>query len=335
MTLTMPSAAVRTTAAGLPLFDIADEAFARYYAENGFALLADGLSPAEVGAVNEDAVRLCRGEFGELRYGFDREQEGAGDPVTGETIDPTADPTADVRPELTSDLPDDLTPEETLRRFLCIHYPHKASPAALAGLHAPRIVDALVQVIGPNVKAMQSMLFIKSEGKPGQAWHQDEFFIPTRDRSLTAVWIALDDATVENGCLWVLPGSHRRGVIYPAKDQLDPRFDCTTEAYDYPYSDDQAVPVEIPAGTALIFNGYLLHRSLENSGRHGFRRALANHYMSAESLLPWRPPADDHMAIADFRDIVMVAGEDPYAYKGIADIRRPFSRPDQDGGCDR
>ncbi|HEV8556570.1 MAG TPA: phytanoyl-CoA dioxygenase family protein [Actinophytocola sp.] len=42
---------------------------------------------------------------------------------------------------------------------------------------------------------MQSMLFIKSAGKPGQAWHQDEAHIPTRDRSLTAVWIALDDAT--------------------------------------------------------------------------------------------------------------------------------------------
>ena len=58
---------------------------------------------------------------------------------------------------------------------------------ALRALKAPRIIDALVGVIGPNVKAMQSMLFIKSEGKPGQAWHQDEFFIPTRDRSLTAV----------------------------------------------------------------------------------------------------------------------------------------------------
>jgi ectoine hydroxylase-related dioxygenase (phytanoyl-CoA dioxygenase family) len=183
---------------------------------------------------------------------------------------------------------------------------------------------------------MQSMLFIKSEGKPGQAWHQDEFFIPTRDRSLTAVWIALDDATIENGCLWVLPGSQRRGVIYPARNQDDPRFDCTTESYDFPYADEDAVPVEIPAGTALIFNGYLLHRSLENSGRHGYRRALANHYMSAESLLPWAPPGPgEHMAIADFRDIVLVAGEDPYGYKGTVELSKPYSRPDKDGGCDR
>ena len=41
------------------------------------------------------------------------------------------------------------------------------------------------------------------------------------------------------------------------------------------------------------------------------------------------------MAIADFRDIVLVAGEDPYAYKGTVEVSKPYSRPDKDGGCDR
>lgn len=68
------------------------------------------------------------------------------------------------------------------------------------------------------------------------------------------------------------------------------------------------MPVGIPAGTALIFNGYLLHRSLENSGRHGYRRALANHYTSAESLLSWRAPGEgEWMGVADYRDVVLVA----------------------------
>ncbi|GAA1849981.1 phytanoyl-CoA dioxygenase family protein [Microlunatus capsulatus] len=304
---TAPAAADRPA---LPLFDVVDEAFVAHYAEHGFALLAGALTPEQVAAINADALRLCRGDYGDIGYGW------SGD---GENV-PVAD----------------LSDEEVLRRYLCIHYPHKVSPPALEALTVPRVVDALVSVIGPNVKAMQSMLFVKSEGKPGQAWHQDEYFIPTRDRSLTAVWIALDDATVENGCLWVLPGSHRRGVIYPERDQDDPRFDCSSEAYDFPYTDEQSVPVEIPAGTALVFNGYLLHRSLENSGKHGYRRALANHYMSAESLLPWRPPAEgEHMAMTDYRDVVLVAGEDPYAWKGTTDLARPYSRPDKDGGCDR
>lgn len=302
-----------TTSAGLPLFETSGPDLAAYYRDQGFALLANALSAEEVDRINAAAVKLCRGDYGAIRdYGA----------------------TDDGVPDLSR--PSEESDEDLLRRYLCIHYPHKVSPDARQALHNPHIVDALTAVIGPNVKAMQSMLFIKSEGKPGQAWHQDESFIPTRDRSLTAVWIALDDATVENGCLWVLPGSHARGVIYPAREQDDPRFDCTTEAFDFPYTDDQAVPVEIPAGTALVFNGYLLHRSLENSGKHGYRRALANHYMSAESLLPWRPPAaQEHMGTADFRDIVMVAGSDPYAYKGVDDVSRPYSRPDKEGGCDR
>ncbi|MDX6255298.1 MAG: phytanoyl-CoA hydroxylase [Frankiales bacterium] len=293
-----------TTSAGTPLFEVAGPAFAEHYRDSGFALLSGALSPAEVAEVNAEAVRLCRGELGEVAGG--------------------------------AAAPRDESDEQLLRRFLCIHYPHKVSDVALRALTNRHIVQGLLAVIGPNVKAMQSMLFIKSEGKPGQAWHQDEYFIPTRDRSLTGVWIALDDATVENGCLWVLPGSQRRGVLYPARDQDDPHFDCSIEAYDFPYSADQSVPVEIPAGTAVFFNGYLLHRSLENSGRHGYRRALANHYMSAESLLPWRrPDHDEHMAIADYRDVVLVAGVDPYAYKGTEDIARPVSRPDKEGGCDR
>jgi hypothetical protein len=225
---------------------------------------------------------------------------------------------------------DGLTPDP-----LCVHFPHKVSPLMRDLARLPGAVDVLTSVIGPNVKMMQSMLFIKSAGKPGQAWHQDEAHIPTRDRSLTAVWIALDDATVHNGCLWVIPGSHRPGVLHPVREQHDARFDCTDEAYGFGYDPNDAVPVEIPAGTALIFNGYLLHRSLPNTAT-GTRRALVNHYMSAESLLPWFPPGPtDTMALLDHRDIEVIAGADPYAHRGTTDVMRPHLRPDGDGGCVR
>src|SRR6188472_4090500 len=183
--------------------EITDE-LVESYRRDGFVVLDQALPPEQVTALHTAAEQLCRGDLGTVA--------GA----------PTMESTDDV-----------------LRQFLCIHHPHKASDLALAALHAPRVVETLTAVIGPNVNAMQSMLFIKAEGRPGQAWHQDEFFIPTRDRSLTAAWIALDDATVENGCLWVLPGSQQRGVIYPAREQDDPRFDCSSEAYDFPYTDDQ------------------------------------------------------------------------------------------------
>ena len=280
------------------MIDMLEQTFAR----DGYVVLADALSAGEVAALREEAVRICRGELGAM--------EGAQAAADGE--------------------PDEVV----VRRYLCIHFPHKLSQRMRGALAHPVVVDALTRLIGPDVKAMQSMLFIKSEGKPGQAWHQDELFIPTRDRSLTAAWIALDDATVENGCLWVLPGSHRPGVLYPDRDHHDPRFDCEVEAFDFPYRDQDAVPVEVPAGSVVVFNGYLLHRSLPNTGRHGLRRALVNHYMSASSLLPWfLPPDGVTMGRADHRDVVLVAGSDPYAYKGIVDVMAPHVRPDGQGGC--
>jgi ectoine hydroxylase-related dioxygenase (phytanoyl-CoA dioxygenase family) len=288
-----------TSSRTIPAHELRGDVLREQYRRDGFVVIPDALSPEEVARINTEVVRICRD-----------------DSVSGATVAGESE-------------------EDLLRRYLCIHYPHKVSEVALEAMKLPRIVDVLTTVIGPNVKAMQSMLFIKSEGKPGQAWHQDEHFIPTRDRSLTAAWIALDDATIENGCLWVIPGSHSRGVLYPDREQDDPRFDCTSEAYDFPYSESDAIPVEIPAGSALIFNGYLLHRSLQNSGKHGYRRALVNHYMSAESLLPWREAAGEHFGEYDFRDIVLVAGTDPYAWKGTTELSKPHSRPEKDGGCDR
>ena len=94
-----------------------------------------------------------------------------------------------------------MSDNELLSHFLALHFPHKMSPLFRSMLDSAELVQYLAELIGPNVKCMQSMLFVKKSGKPGQAWHQDEHFIPTRDRSLTGVWIALDDATIENGCL--------------------------------------------------------------------------------------------------------------------------------------
>ncbi|HVE76370.1 MAG TPA: phytanoyl-CoA dioxygenase family protein [Actinomycetota bacterium] len=270
--------------------------------ENGYAVLRSALSPGEVSDLLAEATSIIRGKRGD---------------VAG--IEPAAPGESD---------------DEALARYLCIHFPHKLSPLFHKYLSHPAIVRALTAVIGPNVKAMQSMLFIKPSGKPGQAWHQDEFFIPTRDRSLTAAWIALDNATLDNGCLWVIPGSHKHGVLWPQQEHEDDRFDCAGESFGFPYSDSDAIPVEVEAGSVVLFNGYLLHRSLPNRAPGGYRRALANHYMSAESFLPWMVPQQlAGSGTYDFRDIVLVAGEDPYAYRGTEDLSHAHVRPSGEGGC--
>ena len=141
---------------------------------------------------------------------------------------------------------------------------------------------------------MQSMYFIKPPRFQGQAWHQDEIFIPTRDRSLIGAWIAVDDATIENGCLYVVPGSHRNGYLYPQRQHENPdEFDFAPESFGFDESVE--VPVEVRAGALVFFNGYLLHRSYKNRSDQP-RRVLVNHYCNAWSLLPWgieegeRPP---------------------------------------------
>jgi len=283
--------------------DSADADIRDFYHENGFLVLKDAVSMESVEKIRQEALRVCRGEAGE---------------VSG----------------IVPSTPED-SDEDVLRNHLCIHNPHYISEAIKGYLGAAPVVDILTRVIGPNVKCCQSMLFIKAAGKPGQAWHQDEFFIPTRDRSLTGAWIALDDATVENGCLWVIPGSHKRGILWPQEKHDDPEFDCTGEAVGFPYSEADEVPVEVKAGSIVFFNGYLLHRSRRNRAKSGYRRVLVNHYLSAESLLPWFGPDSLPQAVgsADARRIVMVAGEDPYAWKGTDSNGNAHVRPSGEGGC--
>lgn len=269
----------------------------RFYRDHGYLVVDDAFTEQELDVLKQEAVRLCRGELGF----FQGLQEA----------------------------PRDATSEDVLAPYLCVHDPHKISDVYRRYMAHPVLVDVLTHIIGPNVKCVQSMYFIKAAGKPGQAWHQDEMFIPTRDRSLTAAWVALDDATRDNGCLRLIPGSHRRGVIWDCRENdNEEEFGATVESCGFPYrEEDEEVVVQVRAGTAVFFNGYLLHRSCRNTREEGYRQAYANHYMSAESFLPWRleSPLRD-MARADCRDVEIVAGIDPYAHHGYADFVAPRLR---------
>ncbi|MES2462761.1 MAG: phytanoyl-CoA dioxygenase family protein [Armatimonadota bacterium] len=263
----------------------------RFFVDNGF-LAAEGLvTPEEIEELKRDAAFIARGGY------------------PSETLVP---------------LPSDLTDDEVLRQILCIHHPYYVSPVMKRYALHPRICGALSQIVGAhlahwdgNIKCMHSMLFIKPPQFQGRAWHQDETYIPTRDRTLTGAWIALDDATSENGGLWVIPGSHRAGYLYPERPETDPdEFDHADEAYGF--DESTKVPVEVKAGTVVFFNGYLLHMSYKNRS-DVYRRVLVNHYMSSSSLLPWSFKDGPTVAKADRRTVLHAAGVDPYAWKGYAE----------------
>ncbi len=258
------------------------------YVENGF-LVAEGLvTLEEAEEMRQDTLTIAKGGY----------------------------PCENIQP-----LPPDTTDREALESILCIHQPHYISPIMQKYATHPRICGALSQITAAHlpfwdgsVKCMQSMLFVKPPTFQGQAWHQDEIYIPTRDRSLIGAWIALDDATVENGCLWVIPGSHRSGYLYSQKSHDNPdEFDFAPESYGF--DESAQVPVEVKTGTVVFFNGYLLHRSFKNRSEI-YRRVLVSHYMNAWSLLPWQIKEGESAANADRRGVVPVAGIDPYAWKG-------------------
>ncbi|QIL40536.1 phytanoyl-CoA dioxygenase family protein [Pedobacter sp. HDW13] len=214
---------------------------------------------------------------------------------------------------------------EVMKQYVAIHFPHKISPLIKEYLFHEKIVEVLTNVVSPNLKCMQSMLFVKGPGKAGQSWHQDEFYIPTRDQSLIGVWIAIDDATVDNGCLWIIPG--RPKYMMPRIKNENTQYADVDTIDVSMYSTDQIIPIAVKKGSVVFFNGYTLHSSKRNKTKDCFRTALVNHYMSAESMLPW--DQDGKLpATEDLRDIVMISGEDPYAWKGTLEANQPYLRPE-------
>jgi ectoine hydroxylase-related dioxygenase (phytanoyl-CoA dioxygenase family) len=268
---------------------VVDDDAVRRYVKTGFLAVPDLVDTAELEELKADLVKLARGGYPSKKL---------------ETVSR------------------ELTDGEVLRRILCIHQPHHISPVMKKHAAHPRICGVLSQITAAHlpfwdgsVKCMQTMAFVKPPGFQGQAWHQDEIYIPTRDRSLIGAWIALDDATIDNGCLWVIPGSHRTGYLYPQrKHNRTDEWDYGSESYGFDAA--PAVPVPVRAGTVVFFNGYLLHASYRNR-TETYRRVLVSHYMNAYSLLPWRHPKEGiPTSVDDVRCVMAVAGVDPYAWKG-------------------
>jgi len=269
---------------------------------DGFLVMPNVVSQPDIRALREETAKVCRGERGKV-MGL-------------------------------KELDKSLSSDEVVRQYLAIHFPHKLSPLMKSMVSYPSLVSTLREIIGANVKCMQSMLFIKHSGKPGQAWHQDEYYIPTRDRSLVGAWIAMDDATIQNGCMWMIPGSHKHGVLWETRAHSSDEFDEGTETYNTPYDTDTSVqggkpnsiPCEVKAGGVVFFHGHILHRSLKNRSQSSFRRALVMHYCSAESMLPWDWDGRITPVPKDMRDIIMVCGTDPYAYRGVHNYTFPLLR---------
>jgi phytanoyl-CoA hydroxylase len=120
---------------------------------------------------------------------------------------------------------------------------------------------------------IQSMYIFKQPNIGGEVTcHQDATFLYTAPMSVTGLWFALEDATVENGCLWAIPGGHRLGLKsrFVREPRGGTRFDVLDESA-WPL--DKLVPLEVKKGTLIVLHGLLPHMSQTNrspKSRHAY-----------------------------------------------------------------
>ncbi len=141
----------------------------------------------------------------------------------------------------------------------------------------PKIVDVIVDLLGPDIKLYGDQLFMKPPVHGSRKeYHQDsnswKQLVPY---NLVSCWVALDDATLANGCLWVIPGSHKWGLISREREQ-------EIEGQALSGQLENEVAVELKAGDCSFHHSLLLHSSHANRSPKR-RRGYATHYMSAQT----------------------------------------------------
>jgi chlorinating enzyme len=143
----------------------------------------------------------------------------------------------------------------------------------------PAILDAVESLIGPDILVFTSTWFIKEPGSAAiAAWHQDATYFGLRPHRHVTAWVALTDATAENGCMEFLPGSHERGQLPHTAGVVASSVNRARQAVDGTVDDAPAVHAPLRAGEFSLHHTLTLHRSQPNRSR-GRRIGLGISYI--------------------------------------------------------
>lgn len=132
---------------------------------------------------------------------------------------------------------------------------------------------------------LQSMYIFKQPNIGGEVTcHQDATFLYTEPLRMVGLWFALEDATIENGCLWAIPGGHRLGLKsrFMRAEGGGTRFEIFDNA---PWPLEKLRPLEVTKGTLIVLHGLLPHLSRENTSPRS-RHAYTLHVIDAQSHYP-------------------------------------------------
>lgn len=179
------------------------------------------------------------------------------------------------------------------------HAQHDLDPVFEAFSYTDDLAGVAADIGLADALALQSMYIFKQPGIGGEvACHQDSTFLYTDPLSVTGFWFALEDATVDNGCMWAAPGGHREPLRQLFKRVGDDAEGTVFEELDdtpLPTPPDDLVPLEVPAGTLVVLDGRLPHWSDVNRSERS-RHAYTLHCISAAADYPawnWLQRPDD------------------------------------------
>ena len=175
----------------------------------------------------------------------------------------------------------DLEPGHTSQapRVRRLKNPEDLHPAYERIFHDNRILDKVAQLVGPDIRHFGGKLNMKSAefGSPIE-WHQDYAFCARTNADILAVGVAIDDMSVENGCLLVVPGSHKGPIFNHYQDGY-----FVGAVTDPDFTAEGMVPVEVKAGGISIHHGSMPHASALNTSSTLSRRLYLLQYCAADA----------------------------------------------------
>ena len=163
----------------------------------------------------------------------------------------------------------------------------------------PEIVDLVSGVLGDDVILWGAHVFCKPAGEGYETpWHQDGHYWPIRPLATCTVWLALEPSTRANGCLRVIPGSHRGQVLHPHlhEDRADLTLQQRLAAGAFDEAD--AVDIELQPGQMSLHDVHMIHGAAANTSPQR-RTGIALRYMPATSHFDRRlKPVDGQTGVA-------------------------------------
>lgn len=165
------------------------------------------------------------------------------------------------------------------------HALHDLDPVFDSFSRSPQMKKLVDDLSMNSYAIIQSMLIFKHARIGGIVdVHQDSTFLYTEPDSCIGFWFALEDATLENGCLWAKPGGHNTSLRkrFKRKNQSETEFIILNQE---PYSMDGMIPLEVKKGSCIVLHGLLPHYSLPNTSGHS-RQAYSIHMINQEAYYP-------------------------------------------------